>query len=304
MNVNLHDCRVQFFGLPESILRLDTKTSLSTAVEVYKSGCTLPLQPHKGETSYRARQLADVTRVLVERGVLREPENRQVELVSLDMEADRSIAKERIVMPYAFDYALLTPTALKVIIACHSLTRYRRTPFRFTVTNERLAEHARVADRRIGRALKELEAHWLIKTKKQGRTGTQITLLDPESEVELYYLGIFHLRRMNGLTPAERYNIILEKFDPKGTLSSGSSSEMTGYSVHCPFCTTKGSATTFRFRSDDGEDHWACYNCRRSGDSARLWARLEPWIQTTDWRTMMRSACNLPPAQVNASMPR
>jgi hypothetical protein len=186
------------------------------------------------------------------------------------------------------DFRKLSMSSIRVLLACYSLARYSRTPFQIELTQEKLATRAHVTEKSAREAMKQLQRERLITAEKIWKTGTRITLLDPESDTPLFYLGRYQQECRDRVPVFDRYKVLLQDFDPKNKLK-----DMQGvngrYQVHCPFCTTTGSSTSFAF--DVEADHWCCYNCRRSGDSARLWVKQQPWIGRTDWRQMMSAAC-------------
>ena len=274
--MNLHDCYMQYFEIPEAILTLRSKTAVLIALEIYKSysgskHSTVTLPESSGPSSYRSRQLADIERELIEKGIVLESET-GLKLKSL--EAKTLEKKNRLLLPFKFDYSVLTLTALKVLIAIYAEARYSRTPFQITRTQEEIAERAGVALWGVGKALRLLEEHRLLYTKKLWRENTQISLLDPESGTSLFHIGKFYREKLERTPVCLRYASVLYRFDPTGKLTPDSG-PMKGCSVNCPFCKSK--KKTFRFDSTDDGDHWQCFNCRRSGDSARFYARTCDW---------------------------
>lgn len=289
--MNLHDCHIQYFALPETVLTLKTKTSMLAALDIYRSG-SISVLDHK-RTMYRDRQLYEVKTELIEKGVILESEA-GLQLQSLDMEADRSLAKHRLTMPFRFDYCVLTLTALKVLIAIYVEARYSHTAFRIERTNEEIADRAGVALRGVGKALTQLAEHRLLYTKKLWQKATQISLLDPESGTSLFHIGKFYREKLERTPVCLRYASVLYRFDPTGKLTPDSG-PMKGCSVNCPFCKSK--KKTFRFDSTDDGDHWQCFNCRRSGDSARFYARAGDWPdqgQRLEVIEMLTAACMTP----------
>jgi hypothetical protein len=236
---------------------------------------------HK-HTSYRDRQLYEVKTELIEKGVILESET-GLQLQSLDMEADRSLAKYRLVMPSHFEFSVLTLTSLKILISIYLDVRYSRTPFRIVRTHEELAERAGVALRGVGKALTQLAEHRLLYAKKVWQKATQISLLDPESGVSLYHAAMFYVDRLDKISVPMRYGIVLSRYDPTGKLTMDGGGPMTGYTVNCPFCKAH---KKLRFNSTDEDDGWHCFACKAGGDSARLFARISAWPEQDDRRTL------------------
>jgi hypothetical protein len=200
-------------------------------------------------------------------------------------------AEGRIVIPKHFAYEELSLTELKTAIACHAVTRYKRAPFRFTLKRAELAKKAGIAEWRIGAALKELESRHFLSTRKVWKVGTEIALKEPQSDTELYWLGYYQQQYVDTLPVFRRYSYLLKNYDPKGKLEQ-ITGDVRAYRVFCPFCKCRTDREpTFVFTCVDGEDHWKCHNCRRSGDSFRLWAKLSSWPQTTDWRAILADTC-------------
>lgn len=103
------------------------------------------------------------------------------------------------------------------------------------------------------------------------------------------------MARLNAVLIPDRYVFLLADYDPKRKLAD-CTGPVRGYRVFCPFCNCrKDQQPTFSFTSEDDEDHWKCHNCRRSGDSYRLWARLSNWSVETDWRKIIPDVCGPPP---------
>lgn len=305
--LNLFDCRIPYTALPESVLDLTSKVSLVMALEIYRLGSVSALEGALDKdlnlslSPYERRKRSEVARELLRRGVIVRAEQaekaEQAEhgsqlkyaryaLVDLDMKKDRSLAKDRLVIPAQFDYRSLSVASIKLLLALHSLTRYSRTPFRLELTQTELASKTRLAEKSVRTALKELAEARLIKTEKLWRAATRITLLDPESGVELYFIGQFHRERLDRIPVFDRYKQCLQNFDPRSQLGNERGPVVKG-TVCCPFC--KGNKRTFVFEADElqGIDRWTCFKCKRSGDSSQLWAKLSTWIGKINWRTAL-----------------
>jgi hypothetical protein len=243
-------------------------------------------------TSYRAKQRSTILDELLEKNVLVETET-AVELRPVDTETHPEAAAYRVTLPSKLDFSSFSPTELKVYIACHKLVRWSRTPFRFTATFRELANEAQVTDRRLGAALRVLGSRELLSAKGQWKRGTTITLLDPEynSGAALFYLGEYHRQRLNSIPVFDRFKVLLQDYDPRGHLRN-IRGPIGKYQTHCPLCKrTPSDEPSFVFDVD--ADHWHCFRCKRKGDSARLWARLERWIGRRDWKSMMSESCGI-----------
>lgn len=159
------------------------------------------------------------------------------------------------------------------------------------MTQTELATVAGIAERRLRDALKQLEAVYLLRITKVRKARsetariTKIILLEPGSGIELNVLGDYHLEQASKIPVHDRYKCLLSDLDPKDKLKDIHYG-VSGYSVCCPFCRSKR-GPTFRFNSTEEDDHWKCFNCRRSGRSDYLWARLCNWSEILDWRKIM-----------------
>lgn len=296
--MTLFDARVQYFALPKAILTLSTKNAIITALTIYKNtGTALFQAPPVQATSYLSRQLTDVQRELIEKGVLTETDD-GLRLVDLDPKTNSEALSLRVVFPYQFAYETLSLTCLKTIIACHSLSRYGRRGgllkqqyFEIITTQSALAIEAGGAERGIGLALKKLKELYLLKTERVRKDGsktartTKITLVEPGSGIELSFLGDYFLEQARRVPVHDRYKFLLSHLDPKDKLKDIREG-IPNYRVCCPICKScKG--PTFQFDSTEEGDHWRCFNCRRSGTSEFLWAKYSRWSDYTDWRTIM-----------------
>jgi hypothetical protein len=297
--MNLADCRVPYIALPIAVLKLRGKTELLHAIELYHFKTTDSPSPLMRESlfagsmsPYQRRQRREVLSSLERAGVIRECEDSDAfELLPL---ADTT--KDRITIPAQFDYASLSLVAIKAALACHAEARYSRTPFRFITKQVDLAKKAGITERRLRDALAELERKHYLRAAKKWRDGTQITLHEPGSDVPLYYLGEYQQQRVDVLPVCERYRLLLAKYDPKQKLVD-IKGPVRSYRVFCPYCKChRDNSPTFTFTSEDDDDRWACYNCRRSGDSYRLWARWSNWPEQTDWKTIIADICSPPSA--------
>jgi hypothetical protein len=283
--MNLHDCGVVYTPLPATVRTLRTKASILYALDIYRTGSVVSLSHGPTRTPYQQRKLRDIAYELVRANVIAETE-RGLELLPIDMEKNRQLALDRITIPAKADFVRLSVSALKVLLTLHWLHRYSRSPFQMELTQQQLARHAGITERRITDAIAQLIKCRLLKTSKQWKKPSKFTLLEPESGVELYYLGDFYRRRLQGMPVHDRYKNILSEFDPRDKLKDIRLG-VSGYTVHCPLCTRKGSKPTLRFSSLEDDDRWKCFKCGRSGDSARLFARCERWVHRTSWRSMM-----------------
>ena len=297
--MTLFDAKVSYFAIPETILRLHSKTSVLTALKIYRSKNTDVFREIEARpTSYRARQLTEIKRELIGREVLEETED-GLKLRCLDTQIDSRASALRVNLPCKFEYESLTLTALKTVIALHSLSRYGRRGgllkqqcFEIIATQKSLATKAQVAERGLRDARKELETVHMVRTERVRKAGsntarvTKFILLDPGSGIELSFLGDYFLEQARKVPVHDRYKYLLSHLDPKGKLQDirlGISS----YRVHCPFCRSR-KEPTFRFNSTEEGDHWGCFNCRRSGTSDFLWAKFSQW--PIDWRKIMADA--------------
>lgn len=241
-------------------------------------------------TPYQRRKRADALANLERAGVIEETEeNDKPEPLAL------AEAKGRIVIPAHFSYSSLSLVALKTALACHQSVRYSRTPFQFTATQSALAEKAGIAERRVGGALAELQRRRFLVAQKVWRTGTKITLYEPSAGGPLFYLGQYHMKRLDAVLIPDRYIYLLGDRDPKQKLKN-CTGPLRNYRVICPFCHCfKDREPTFTFTSEEDCDRWRCHHCKRGGDSRRLWALCSNWKADTDWRTIITDVCGPPP---------
>ena len=295
--MTLFDAKVRYFSIPKTVLMLNSKTSIMAALEVYRGNSTQTLQYHQpSQLSYRTRQSYAIQRELVDKGILIETDA-GLQLRNLDTKADSEAASIRVVLPFNFDYGTLTLTALKIIIACHSLSRYGRRGgllqqqyFTFSTTHAALATKARVAERGVSTALKQLEAAFLLKTERIRKAGsktarvTRITLLEPGSGIELSFLGDYFLEQARRIPVHARYVRLLSHLDPRNRLKDIQQG-VENYKVYCPICSCR--SATFQFNSTEEGDYWRCFNCRRYGKSEFLWAKYSRWDDYTDWKKIM-----------------
>lgn len=306
--MNLWAAQIPYIRVPRMILNLHRKCELVRAIDLYRLyDPESPLRIFIGtveaaaavaESLYQRRQRTQDLLALERAGVLRRGEQGGVlELVSLDNESSVSIIR--------FDYSKLSATAIKLVIACHATIRNRprKDAFRFVATQPELAKMARVGERRITDALRQLSQLHFLETwphnerkryalrirkrfaslerrdlaayrrlmrktaKRYEAGGTQITLLDPGSGVELFWLGTYHAARQARLAPMQRYQMCLQSHDPKGTLSCADCYSLRNYLLTCPFC---GAHKKFSMTCTEEEDRWNCFHCKEAGDSLRL----------------------------------
>jgi hypothetical protein len=292
--MNMHDAGVLYIPLPASVLRVSRKTELLHAIEIYRRRTVEAASADL--TPWQRRQRRESVTSLQHLGVLQESEENPEKLKPLVVDDS---AKERITIPAEYDYGALSLVAIKTLLACHAHARYSRTPFRFTVKVADLAKLAQLSERRLRDGLQELQRHRFLTTEKHWRTGTRITLHEPNSDTPLFWLAEYHRAKRNAVPVCDRYKYLLGAYDPKGKLAS-TVGPVTAYKVTCPFCRSHRDGPTFNFTSTDEDDHWICYNCRRRGKSAYLWAKLSNWDQRTDWRSMLSEVGQ--PAQLDGSM--
>jgi hypothetical protein len=133
-----------------------------------------------------------------------------------------------------------------------------------------------------------LQSNRLINIKKNWKAASTILLLDPESGTELHWLGRFFQQRLDGIPVFDRYKQLLKDYDPRDSLRQ-CRGPVLKLEIHCPFCKRRDGWRSFTFEVDEtnGIDWWKCFKCKRSGDSARLWAKLEPWMGKADWRSLL-----------------
>jgi hypothetical protein len=308
------------------ILGLHRKSELVQAIDLYRLyDPETPLriavrsdgeaQLQCPETHYRRTQRAEVLLALERAGVLKPGQQEGfLELVTLENENSVSIPK--------FDYSQLSATAIKLLIACHAEVRNRpkREAFRFVATQPDLAKMAGISEKEVTDALRQLERFCFLErwphnqrrqyvrkkikprlaslkrrnpaeyrklmrkvVKRYGAGGTKITLLDPGSGADLFWLGTYFAARESSLPPMLRYQMCLESHDPKGTLSTVCT-ELRNYLLNCPFCRAhKKFSITY---TEEGADHWKCFNCGEAGDSLRL-VHMLGGRRYTHWREII-----------------
>lgn len=124
--MTLNDAKVPYFAVPNTVLRLNSKSSVLMALTLYRSDCISLLKRNNGNpTSYRSRKTIEIERELLEKGVIEETED-GLRLRCLDTKVDTSALSLRVNLPAKFDYNTLSLVSLKTIIACHHLSRYKR----------------------------------------------------------------------------------------------------------------------------------------------------------------------------------
>lgn len=279
--MNLHDTKTPYIALSSKVLTIGRKVPLLAAIRLYALGkisSPLPLTITDTASPYQKRQLKDTRLELETRNVIFEGSG-SWDLIPIASE-------DRVLIPAQYDYSLLSYGELKTLIACHARCRYSRESFRFQATQRLLAKEAGLTERRLRDALGQLEQRRLVIVKKLWRE-SQITLLDPKSGIELYFIGKFYRDQLDRMLVHERYEQCLASYDSTGSLGKGSG-PVNNFPVVCPFCKSRSSRQgTMRIYSADGEDSWFCHACKRSGTSASLWHKLMWWNDRGDWRKVM-----------------
>jgi hypothetical protein len=266
--MNLGDVFIPYQYIGSEVLKIRTKSAVLMALELYRSADNTPLQrsvelkPKSRHERYRRTQLFDIQWELIRVGILSE-------------NLDCIRPEETFMVPSQFNYGDLGLGELKTYLALFIRNKHSRTPFRFQTLREIIARDSHLTLRNSRNALRGLEQRGLIKVRQAWREGVTITLLDPmHGEVPLYEIGAFYRDNLNEMGVHERYRYLLKDFDPKHSLANMHSPQRD-YGVICPFCGGGSEAENkrrFRFNSED--DHWFCHNCKRGGDSVRLWGRL------------------------------
>lgn len=287
--MNLFDCGISYTAIPETVLSLRSKVSILAAVTIYQQGSLVSLERDTATTltAYQRRNRSEIAGELVRRGVIAETED-GLRLLHLEN------SPHRIVIPAKCDFSCLSMNSLRVLLTLHNLNRYSRTPFMFGMTQEELSRQTRIARRRLRDALGQLVAEGLIRIEKHWRAASAIVLLDPESGCDLYFLGKFFQERLDRIPAFDRYKAVLQDYDPRGQLRNcrGPAGK---FEVHCPFCKRQDEWRSLAFEVDEleGIDRWKCFKCGRSGDSARLYTRLAPWIGRRGWQTLIPEVCGV-----------
>jgi hypothetical protein len=267
--MNLNDCLVPYKTVGIEVLALKTQSAVLKALEVYGTQDCIPLIDRSlGSTSidrqrrYQQTKLSDIRRELIRAHVVTE----DLEFIP---------PAETFMVPSQFDYSTLGFAELKVLFVCYMESKHSRTPFRFQVLRESIAEKAHLSLVPCRRALESLAQRKLILIEQKWREGVLVTLLDPlHGETTLYSIGKFYRDQMTVLPVHERYRYLLKDYDPRQALAN-MHSPVRDYGLVCPFCYGGSQAENkrrFRFNSED--DKWFCHNCKRGGDSVRLWGRL------------------------------
>ena len=265
--------------IPVGVLKVTGKVALLAAVRVYRDESTATLIEDDQTSRYHRRKLSEVRWELQRRNVITE---------SLEMlETER---EDRVALPRDCDYQSLSYAGLKTLIACYARARYSRESFRFTCTQDQLAKNAGLSPFRLRGALRQLESKELIATEKLWREGTRIMLLDPEtrSGCPLYYLRQLYAERLDAIPVHDRYKTCLAQYDRRGHLGN-IREPVSNYQVVCPFCTRPDPKGSMRINTGEDNDGWFCFKCKRSGNSARLWARLQWRIGKEDWRSVLNA---------------
>jgi CHC2 zinc finger len=266
--MTLYNTRTPYTIIDARLLRVKSKITILAAIDLFRGGY-LSKALQRDWTPYEIRQQNQIQRELQDRGIITdESESSGIPRRSYISDADR------VAIPTQIAYEEFTLGELKTYIACHYRVRHGRKPyFQFTCTHTDLADDAHLSRRNIQDALVTLQAKRLIQTKKEWRKGTQFRLLDPDSGASLYHLGLFYAQRLDCISPLDRYKLSLKGYDPREQLES-ITGWISGHQVLCPFCPKP--ERTFRFTATEDEDHWKCFSCGRSGDSARLFT-LRQW---------------------------
>jgi DNA-binding MarR family transcriptional regulator len=287
--VNLFNCGIAYTAIPETVLSLRSKVNILAAVTIYRQGSLLSLERGglPNITPYQRRKRSEVASDLVRSGVIAEAEDG---LRLLDL-AD---SPHRIVIPARCDFQRLSMNSLRVLLSLHHLNRYSRTPFMLGMTQDELSRKTDIAKRRLRDALTPLVAEGLIRIEKHWKAASAIVLLDPESGCDLYFLGKFFQERLDRIPCFDRYKAILADYDPRDSLRHcrGPAGK---FEVHCPFCKRQDGWRSLAFEVDElsGIDRWKCFKCGRSGDSARLYTRLAPWVGRRGWQTLIPEICGV-----------
>ena len=272
--MTLYELFVPYTYVSSGILRLRSKVSVLEALRLYGEGY-LEKALRNGWTAYQLRRHNETLQELQYRGIISD------ETDSYGIPCLRPISNEdRFAIPTKIEYDALSLAEVKTLVALYRLTRYNRRPyFIFTGTQPEIAQTAGLSSVAVNHAISSLSDKHLLKASKQrsegvrGIVGTTVTLLCPESGVSLNVLASFYADRLQTIPPLARYKECLRGYDPRFQLE-GLTYPVTGFQTTCPFCKKPG--RTLRFSANEDEDRWTCFKCKRSGDSARLWA-LRQW---------------------------
>ena len=256
--MNLLDCSVAYFHTVPEVLKL-RPTALSVALDV-----------HCGKTEQAPERLKP------QLGELGQPVNP---------------SPKSFMLPAKLDYERLSYAEKKILIACYAECKHSRTPFRVTLTREKLASLSRLSLPHARKALRELQARRLVHVKQLWRKGIQISLLDPEhhSGAALYWIATFNRDRLESIPAFQWYRVLLhDDHIPRDTRREWDARETDYVLDSCPFC---GSRKTFRITlilnersSGYDKDAWYCHRCKRGGDHKRLWGLLHFHIDNPNWR--------------------
>lgn len=262
--MKLYTLGLAYMRLSRDILLLHSRAAILEMLRL--SGSTYASDSLKRGTPYTRR---------VQREAL--AELAQHDLVTLDSTGTPAVAPipmhKRAEVPTQLPWATLSLAELRVCIALYVEARHKRAPY-FTWEGRRndLAKIARVSRQAVGMALDNLARKGIVKSKPVRDKGTRWTrgilaqLLDPASGASLNDRAWFYQNRTNELDVLTRYRLAL---NPQFDFVQGFTAD-SGMMLTCPLCLNP--KRTFRITATETADHWHCFGCGKSGDSAALCA--------------------------------
>jgi hypothetical protein len=271
--MNFTHLAIPYFSVPPSILRLNSKLAILSAIAIYRDG--LPGLEKLFDSKYRKRQRSDVEHSLVNNRVLTE------EMEPLSMERDEVLRPDCIQLPARFDYGSLSLSALKVFIAAEKMGRYKRESFQFLCTQTEFMDTANIGSKtHLVAAVKELETERLIKVKHEHKKPSTYTLLDPEgSGVPRFFMARYIREKWNALEVSERYTHLFGE-----TVTE----QFSDYVMDCPFCFKKKKMRIGTMN----KDWYKCHSCGAHGDTEKLYIKFV-YGNRNEWaRTLMPTAIN------------
>jgi hypothetical protein len=282
--VNLHDCRVPYTVVSNRLLNPHlTPSALTVGLQAYRDKGLRPLEKaSKYLTRHERRIYTETSEQLQQVGILEEGVDGELKLKDI-------VPEDRICVPSELGYSTWSSPETRTYLGLLSFARGKRSSFEVLTDFSSLADEAGTSLRSVKTAVPKLKERSLIRAVRVWRKGIHYAMLDPEgSGWELTEIGQFYQQRLDTIPVHTRYKDCLAQCDPRGHLAKTSGLGVSGYTVICPFC--RSTKKTFRFTSLEEEDHWQCFNCRKKGDSVRLWTKLMWHADRDSFRTALATA--------------
>jgi hypothetical protein len=277
--MNLNDAVVDYIELDKRIFNITSPTAMLEALRLLGSeylGYSLETR-----SRYQERQYKKAMAELEYRGIVSWTSDETGKLKPVyEIPQGSGFG-----IPGNVNYEALTLAEMKTLFALFAQSKYKRPPyFQYSGQQADLATAAGLTRASVITALRKLETRQLIRIIKEPgkwKTRSKINLLDPTTGFELYLLGLVNRTREAKLSPIERYHDVLDDADTRQQFARIYSTGRMDLKLTttCPWCRKQSFKLELRDANDGtipptkAVDHWKCWTCNISGDSARLYAK-------------------------------